>query len=113
MIFAAGQAAVQVAADELKDSLGLDLKAILGFAFVGEVQNGLPPGDIPVLMVVHKKTNQTQFWQLTDKVKSIRLKSENPGPIELRVVNEIPLRVELWLEADTPPDIEVIIEFKQ
>lgn len=109
MIFAAGQAALQVALDELSGAVGVDPISVRNLVVAGDIQNGLPPGDIAVLMVVHKKTNQVQYWRLTKNVKMIRLKSSNPGPIELKVVNENPLRVELWLEGDAP-EVDVVVE---
>jgi hypothetical protein len=62
-------------------------------------------------MVVNKKTNAIRYWQLTNNVKSISLKHERPGAIELKVVNESPLRVELWMEGDVQA-IDINIELK-
>lgn len=111
MIFAAGQAALQVGVEEFT-GIEVDPKSLLGLIVNGDVQSGLPPSDISVLMVIHKKTNQVQHWELTDQVKMIRLKHNDPGSIELKVLNEQPLRVELWLEGDIS-ELDVVVEMKE
>ena len=63
------------------------------------------------LLLLTKKTNDVKYWELTDKVKMIRLKHQNPGAIELKVINEKPLRVELWIDGNTK-EIDATVELK-
>ena len=111
IIIAAGSSAIQVAAEEYL-GLQLDVKELLKQVAGVEVATGVPPADIPVLMVVNKQTNDIIYWKLTESVKMIRLKHDQPGKIELKVVNESPLRIELWIDGDTK-EIEVTIELQE
>ena len=111
MLFAAGQAVLQVGVEEFT-GVEIDAKSLLELIIEGDVQSGLPPSDVSVLMVIHKKNNQAQYWKLTDQVKMIRLKHDDPGAIELKVLNEEPLRVELWLEGDIS-ELDVVVEMKE
>lgn len=99
IVMAAGTAALQVALEEFA-GVQIDSKDLLKQVSGDDVIAGIPPTDAPVLMVISKKTNDMMYWKLTDKVKAIRLKDDKPGAIELRVLNETPLRIELWIEGD-------------
>lgn len=70
-----------------------------------------PPSSKPVLMLVSKKNNQMMYWVLTDNVKMIHLHDKNPGAIDLKVINEQPLRVELWIDGDVK-DVQIDLELK-
>ena len=117
IVFAATSAAVEVAAEEYL-GINVDVPDLLGQVFGVETgsrvdaQVGLPPARDPVLMVVNKGTNDVLFWTLTDEVRAIRLKHDAPGEIELKVVNDDPLRVELWIGGDVEA-IDAVIEFKE
>jgi hypothetical protein len=109
--FAAGGATLEVLAEEFT-GVKIDSKDLLSQVFPSlDSTNGTPAGSNPVLMVVNKKTNDIMYWQLTNNVKMIRLKHDSPGAIELKVVNESPLRVELWMEGDIKA-IDIDIELK-
>jgi hypothetical protein len=110
--FAAGGATLEVLAEEFT-GVKIDAKDLLSQIFPTIAPaNGSPSGNNPVLMVVNKKTNDIMYWQLTNNVKMISLKHNSPGAIELKVVNESPLRVELWMEGDIKA-IDVDIELKE
>ena len=42
----------------------------------------------------------------------IRLRHEQPGGIELKVINEQPLRIELWIDGNIE-DVEITIEMTE
>lgn len=107
---AAGSAVLQVALEEFA-GVQIDSKDLLRQVAGDDVVIGIPPTDVPVLMVISKKTNDMLYWKLTDKVKAIRLKDDKPGAIELRVLNETPLRIELWIEGDIK-EIKINVEMK-
>lgn len=107
---AAGSAALQVASEEYF-GMRLDAFDLLSRVANVNVEVGIPPTDEPVLMVVNKETNDILYWRLTKDVRSIRLRHDNPGKIELKVLNESPLRVELWVEGDVDA-IDAIVEFR-
>ena len=117
IVFAATSAAVEVAAEEYL-GMNVDVPDLLAQVFGVETGSradarvGLPPANDPVLMVVNKSTNDVLYWTLTDEVKAIRLKHDAPGEVELKVVNDDPLRVELWIGGDVEA-IHAVIEFKE
>lgn len=86
-----------------------DPQSLLGTAVVGTEHTGLAPSDKAALMLVNKKTNEVKWYELTDHVKNVKLRNENPGKIELKVITEKPLRVELWFESDI--ECQVFMEF--
>jgi hypothetical protein len=117
IVFAATSAAVEVAADEYL-GMTLDMPDLLKQIFGVEsgsradARVGVPPAEAPVLMVVNEHTNDVLYWTLADEVKAIRLKHNAPGEIELKVVNDDPLRVELWIGGDVEA-IDAVIEFRE
>ena len=111
IVLAASGATLEVLAEEFT-GVKIDAKDLLSQIFPSLTPaNGAPSGNNAVLMVVNKKTNDIMYWQLTDKVKTISLKHNSPGAIELKIVNESPLRVELWMEGDIK-SIDVDIQLK-
>jgi hypothetical protein len=111
IVLVAGIATLQVLADDLPD-IGIDVADLIDQIVENDnAVTGVPPSDVPVVMVVNKKTNDILYWKLTDKVKTIRLKHDNPGAIELKVQNETPLRVELWMDGDIN-EIKIDVEMK-
>lgn len=110
--FAAGGATLEVLAEEFT-GVKIDTNDLLSQIFPSlDPSNGTPSGNNPVLMVVSKKTNDIMYWQITKSVKMIRLKHDRPGAIELKVVNDSPLRIELWVEGDIK-SIDIDIELKE
>lgn len=107
---AAGSAALQVASEEYF-GMRLDVFDLLSRVANVDVQVGIPPTDEPVLMVVNKQTNDILYWRLTKDVASIRLRHADPGAVELKVINESPLRVELWVDGDLD-EIDAVIDFR-
>lgn len=107
---AAGSAALQVASEEYF-GMRLDAFDLLSKVANVNVEVGIPPTDEPVLMVVNKETNDILYWRLTEDVRSIRLKHDNPGEIEMKVLNESPLRVELWISGEVD-QIDAVVEFR-
>jgi hypothetical protein len=106
---AAGSAALQVASEEYF-GMRFDVFDLLARVANVDVQVGIPPTDEPVLMVVNKETNDVLYWRLTEDVASIRLRNIEPGDVELKVVNESPLRVELWVDGELDT-IDAVIDF--
>jgi len=110
LIYSSGKIGLELLMKE-SEAWGIDSRAILASIFDGEPGVGLPPRDIPVLMIVNKRTNDVRHWKLTDNVRLIRVRHGDPGEIELRVMNEDPLRVELWFSSER--EVEVDIELKE
>ena len=111
IIFKAGVAVVEIAIEEIAGTK-IDVADLMAQIFKSATpEKGLPPKDTPVLMVVDKKTNNVMYWQLTSNVKAIRLKHNEPGVIELKVLNEKPLRIELWIEGNIQT-LEVVVEMQ-
>jgi hypothetical protein len=108
---AAGGAALQVAIEEFA-GVKIDVKDLMQQVAIEDVKTGIPPTDIPILMVVNKQTNDILYWRLTDKVKMIRLRHDRPGGIELKVINESPLRIELWIEGNIE-EVSIAVEMKE
>lgn len=122
--------------------LGIEVKDLLHHVVSDEVQSGLPSGNEPVLVVFNARTHAVNYWKLTDKVKMIRLKKkashvakaeesdeiyqdafdpkikmvstnvEESNEFEIKVMNEKPLRVELWIDVPST-DIEIVVEMKE
>lgn len=111
IVLAAGNAALQIAAEEYL-GVQIDVNDLLRQVAGVDIGTGVPPTDIPVLMVVDKKTNDILYWRLTENVKMIRLKHDMPGEIELKVMNESPLRIELWIAGDVE-NIDVTVELRE
>ena len=63
-------------------------------------------------MLVNKQSNDILYWGLKERVKMIRLRHETPSAIELKVINETPLRIELWIEGKVD-GIEMEVEMKE
>lgn len=99
ILLVGGSEALRIASETYL-GVSFDSKALLALIAPSDAEAGLPPSDRPVLMLVNKNTNAIKYWELTDKVKMIRLKHQSPGPIELKVLNQKPLRIELWIEGD-------------
>lgn len=109
----AGGAALQVAAEEFAgvriDSRDL-LSQIVEFE---DAESGWPAReDTPVIMVINKATNDVLYWQLSASVQSIRLRHETPGTVELKVTNDSPLRVELWIDGAVE-ELQVDVELRR
>ena len=111
IVFRTGIAAVEIAIEEIAGTK-IDVEGLLAQIFKSaKPENGLAPKDTAVLMVVNKTTNNVVYWQLTNNVKMIRLKHNDPGAIELKIINEKPLRIELWMNGDIKT-LEVIAEMQ-
>ena len=107
---AVGSAVIKVAVEEFT-GVEIDTEDLLKQIIVGKISKGIPEENVPTLVVINKKSNDILHWKLTKQVKIIRLKSKNPGEIDLKVINQDPLRIELWVGADLK-DIEVTVELK-
>ena len=107
---AVGSAIVKVAVEEFV-GFEIDTDDLLKQIIVGKISKGTLSEKVPSLIVINKKSNDILSWKLTKEVKTIRLKSKNPGEIELKVINEDPLRIELWVGADLK-EVEVTVELK-
>ena len=90
---------LRVASEEYL-GMSIDTKALLALITPSEAKIGIPSDDNPVLILINKNTNEIKYWLLTEQVKMISLKHDNPGPIEFKVINEHPLRIELWISGD-------------
>jgi hypothetical protein len=113
IVLAAGGAALEVAAEEFV-GVRIDSKDLLRQIIVFEdAESGLPAReDTPVIMVINKNTNDVLYWQLSESVQAIRLRHETPGSIELKVANEAPLRVELWISGNVE-ELAVDVDLRQ
>lgn len=109
--FAVGSATLDVLVQEIS-GMGIDAKDLLKqIVTEQDIGIGLPPGNIATLMLVHKKTNEVRYWKLSNNVKKISLKSRDAGDVTLKVINESPLRIEMWLDSDSK-EVEVTVEMK-
>lgn len=110
---AAGGAVLQVAIEEFA-GIRIDANDLLDeVASDADVTRGIPPADDePILMIVNKQTNDILYWKLTNKVKMIRLRHEDAGGIELKVMNETPLRIELWMDAGIE-EVKIEVEMQE
>ena len=63
--------------------------------------------DTPVLCLFDKKRNDVQCWKLKEYVKQISLSSLHPNSVELKVKNQKPLQIHLWIDTDNDIDISV------
>lgn len=102
-------AALEVDLSEVRN-LALDAKQLYDEIVNGEPSTVPPPSESPVVMVVNKKRNKFTYFTLTPNVKELRLRTANSSEVELNIMNQEPLRVELWVSTDQP--IEIDIEFK-
>ena len=109
ILFAAGKATLQVLQQEV--GLGIDISEALKLVVIDDLKDGLPPGDMASLLVANSKTHDTHYWQLTPNVKMIRLSHPDAGGIDLKVRNETPLRIELWIDGSLS-ELNVIVELK-
>lgn len=67
--------------------------------------------DTPVLLLIDKRSNKFYCWRLHPEVGQITLASEASDAVVLKVINKKPLQIELWVDTDSPIDINV--EFKE
>lgn len=110
IVIRSGVAVVQIVLEETS-GIKVDIQSILDAIIDEGVKKGVPPTDERILMVVTKQTNDIFYWKLTKKVKMIRLRHDNPGKIELKVQNESPLRIELWIE-NSIEEFEIEVEMQ-
>lgn len=74
----------------------------------GAAQEGVAPGSNPSLTVItHGKKKALRFYQLTGRVKKVSARFKKVEEGELRVMNESPYKIELWLNSDD----DVILDF--
>lgn len=111
MLLAAGNSAIEVASQEY---LGTPVNVSGMIKRTTGIQVGpeATPAEVASLMVINKLTNETEAWQLSDNVKSIRLDPKAAKSIELRVVNESPLRIEVWVDG-TEQQIDAVVDYAQ
>jgi len=77
-----------------------------------ESTRGAPSAESPVFVLIDKSKNNLMHWTLTDAVARITV-AEDPGrigPIALNIINEDPLKIELW--TDRAETFTVKVEFK-
>ena len=109
MLLAAGNSAIEVATEEYFGSR-VDLSAMIEKNTGIQIGPKANPADVPSLIVINKQTNEAQTWTLGDNVKSIHLNPESAKSIELRVVNESPLRIEVWVDG-TVQQIDATVDY--
>lgn len=109
MLLAAGNSAIEVATEEYFGT-PVDLSGMIERSTGIEIGPKANPADVASLMVINKLTNETQAWTLSENVKSIRLDPEAAQSIEIRVVNESPLRIEVWVDGSVQ-QIDAIVDY--
>lgn len=67
--------------------------------------------DAPILMLISKGTNEIVYWKLTEKVQSIELINDNPQKFALKLINENPLLIQLWVESGVE-NVDVKVNFR-
>jgi hypothetical protein len=72
-------------------------------------QRGLPSAKAPVLMVISKATNEMLYWEISDAVKAISLSADQSAGVEMKVINEDPLRIEVWVDSGVE-DVVVTVD---
>jgi hypothetical protein len=111
ILLAASDAAIQVASSEYF-GMRVDVLDLLKQVANVNVGIGVPPDDEAVLMVINKNTNDIVYWTLTDKVEAIRLRRNAPGEVEVKVINQSPLRIEMWIDGDVK-EVDAVIDLKK
>jgi hypothetical protein len=92
------------------NNLVLDGKRLLRDILAGDPEASPPEKNQPVILVVNKKSNKFTYLRLTPHVKEVRLRTQEPGDVELIVKNQEPLQVELWVNSGK--DVRMDVEFK-
>jgi hypothetical protein len=110
MLLAATNSAIEVATDEY---LGSPVNINQLVRNTTGIDMGLDPqpNEIATLSVVNKTTNDVQSWTLSPDVKSIQLLQGSAENVELKVINESPLRIELWVDG-SPQVVEAEFELR-
>lgn len=111
MMLAAGNSAIEVAT-EAYFGAPVDLSGLIERSTGIEIGPKASPADVASLIVINKLTNETQAWTLGENVKSIRLDPKSAESIELRVVNESPLRIEVWVDGEVQ-QIDAIVDYAE
>ncbi len=106
---AEARAAVAAPPAAAVETEGAEAEAIAEQPAALPAQTGTPPGDVPVLMVISKASNDVLYWQLADEIASVRVLANQPG-VEVKVSNGRPLRIELWVDAEVE-NVDVEVEF--
>lgn len=83
------------------------LQMLTGIVREGPMIGTVQP-DTPVLLLFDKQRNRYQCWELDSRIKSISLRTEKSESVELKVLNQLPLQIEFWV--DTENEIEIEIE---
>jgi hypothetical protein len=109
MLLAASNSAIEVASEEYFGTR-VDLSSMIERSTGIDIGPNATPAEVASLMVINKLTNETQAWTLSDDVKSIRLDPKAAESIELRIVNESPLRIEVWVDG-TEQQVDAIVDF--
>ncbi len=93
------------------DPVGYDsAAAFLPLIVEGGATPGAAPGNVPSLTIVQTgKRRNLVHYELTTRVKKITVRAKNAEEVELRVANERPYRVELWLQSDNEVTLDVEI----
>jgi hypothetical protein len=103
-----GRATLRLVLQETRN-LGIDPERILAAALVSGANAvmGTPARNIPVLMIVNTYDQTIQYWELTEDVEEIEVRNLRPEEVKLNVINNNPLRVELWLKTENEILIDV------
>lgn len=61
-------------------------------------KKGLPTGDGAVFTIIDKSKNNSMHWDLKKNVATIEVeqRSSDITPIALKIINDNPLKIELW-----------------
>ncbi len=111
---AAGPPIIDVAVKELF-GVSINTDDLVRQIIVGGVRGiseDFPSNDAPILILIDKGSNNIRYWKLTDRVHKITLRTQNPEEVVLNVINEIPLRIELWVSGNIK-DVEIKVDFKE
>ncbi len=110
MLLAATNSAIEVATDEY---LGKSINVNALVLNTTGIDMGLDPqpDEIATLSVVNKLTNSVQSFTLSPDVKSIKLSQDGAQNVELKVINESPLRIELWVDG-SPQVVDAEFEMR-
>ena len=114
IVLAAGPPIIDVAVKELF-GVSINTDDLVRQIIVGGVRGvseDFPSDDTPILILIDKGSNNIRYWKLTNRVHKITLRSQNPEEVVLNVINEKPLRIELWVSGNVK-DVEIKVDFKE
>jgi hypothetical protein len=77
----------------------IDCVKLLEAAFGSDkAKKGLPTGDGAVFTIIDKSKNSSMHWDLKKNVAAIEVeqRASDITPIVLKIINDDPLRIELW-----------------